>query len=694
MSRGVLATAVFLVTLLVQSPALRGEFLFYDDARFVVRNEAIEDLGNTPRFFHDLATTASSDAPTEDIYRPLRTFTYALIANVYGKQPAGFHFVALLFHAGAAGLLVFLLLRAGCSLPGAALGALAWGLHPVTVEVTAWISSLGDAICGFFVVVSMLAYDARRTGWALAALVVALLGKEAAIVVPGLWLAWDYFLRRDEWKGRAGRAVAPALGIVLLFLVVRGVVVGAGMSQQSEPLYGSFGNAVRTMLAGYGFYLSTIFFPFGSTVDTRIAAQTSWFGAPLVGLLLLGATIAAVFRGPTRTRLAAAWFLLALVPYSNILVTLKIPTADRFLYLPLMAIGLVVGELVARAPRIGVRVAPFALIALAALTVRRIGDWHDDASFLAAWRRVNPKSFELLWAEASFHAKESVEAMQGGNGHKAQFHYSEANRLYGQFQANVQGKGATPIQIWMEAGDLSYAYGRFLDSLGRTREARQSASFAFTWYRIAFEQQRRGIGRVIEEEVLHAADRIAELSTRLADMANPEMMRTIQEGMRALQFLNREYNVDIDLRFARLLFAAAVRIRVEQPDDARRMFSQVLAAVQQQEEKGATGLSFLKAQALYYRGFLRPYDRDSVRASFELYRQSASEPGGDRYLSMIFAARAKCSEGREFKDPEALETGRKLLESIEAIAKKEGVKLPESMLRKIQSELATCVSRD
>ena len=38
-----------MATLLFQSPVLQGEFLFYDDARFVVRNESIETLSNTGR---------------------------------------------------------------------------------------------------------------------------------------------------------------------------------------------------------------------------------------------------------------------------------------------------------------------------------------------------------------------------------------------------------------------------------------------------------------------------------------------------------------------------------------------------------------------------------------------------------------------------------------------------------------------
>ena len=72
----------FVVTLLAQSWIVDGKFLSYDDSRFVERNRAIEDLSNPAAFFHDLDTTASADAPTRDIYRPLRTLTYAVITKV------------------------------------------------------------------------------------------------------------------------------------------------------------------------------------------------------------------------------------------------------------------------------------------------------------------------------------------------------------------------------------------------------------------------------------------------------------------------------------------------------------------------------------------------------------------------------------------------------------------------------------
>ena len=53
-----------LATVLVHGSLIGGEFLFYDDARFVVRNESIDDLSNFGRYFTDLGTTA----PPQGLY--------------------------------------------------------------------------------------------------------------------------------------------------------------------------------------------------------------------------------------------------------------------------------------------------------------------------------------------------------------------------------------------------------------------------------------------------------------------------------------------------------------------------------------------------------------------------------------------------------------------------------------------------
>ena len=91
------AVALLLVlgaTLLAHAAAKDGEFIFFDDARFVRDNPSIAEVGNPLRFFTDPETVASPEAPTKDIYRPVRTLSFALITQWWGRSDArAFHAV-------------------------------------------------------------------------------------------------------------------------------------------------------------------------------------------------------------------------------------------------------------------------------------------------------------------------------------------------------------------------------------------------------------------------------------------------------------------------------------------------------------------------------------------------------------------------------------------------------------------------
>ena len=197
----------------------------------------------------------------------------------------------------------------------------------------------------------------------------------------------------------------------------------------------------------------------------------------------------------------------------------------------------------------------------------------------------------------------------------------------------------------------------------------------------------------LPEEVLRAASAVAEISTRLADMQNPQIDRTIREGMLALQFLGREFGHDITLPFARLLLAYSVRIRAVDPAKARGGFEQVLAALDAAEKKGATRLSYWRAQCVYYRALLKPYDRAGVNEAYALYLKAAEELPRYRYWAYFYAARCRCSEGKVFQDKAAIEEGRRILEGLEERARGEGVRLSSDLRHRVASELAGCVSR-
>lgn len=698
MRTGWLVLAVALVALLVHARAKRGDFVFHDDYRYVVNNEAIDRVGNPLRFFTDLSTL-SPQSPTQDIYRPVRTLSYAVIAAllrevgdksgmVTGKESAApFHVLAILLHAGTAALLLLLLQRAGLGPLASALGALFFALSPVTVEVTAWVCSLGDAWCGFFAVGSVLAYAADRRLLALLALVLALFSKEHAVVVPGLWLAWDAFLRPERLGGGAWRktllvGAMPAAALILGFLVFRAGVAGAKMSQVGEPIGGSHWNAACTMLAGLGWYAATILFPYGPTFDAVVdVRETPLDPGVLLGLVVLGALVWALVRGPARVRLGAAWFLLALVPVHNVFVSLKIPTADRFLYLPLMGLAFAVGELAQRSYPFSAKWMVPALVLLGVLSVARIGDWEGNETLLAAGRRVAPKSHRLIWEEAAIGAEKALRYLSRGDVASAARIGDQATASYELYLRNSEP--AEQTQAYAELGDLLDAVGRAVPD---PRRERQKA--ALKAYLAARRNHRAGLGRFTEEEMRHVAERIVALAVDLVPRENPGP--TIAAGLEAAHFLKEKHGIDDT--GARIVFrlADSVRIRGDEPAKAREGFTWVLEALGRVEEKGAR-FPYIRAQALYYRAVLR--DQDFNRTDLQLAYDCYWEAVGDPTLALralAYAGRCLCTIGALFDDAEQTRRGKKLLASIPAVAAQKGLPLDDELRAEIGSLEAGC----
>jgi hypothetical protein len=692
MNRGLAFLLACVVSLLFHAPAKDHEFLFYDDGRFIVRNDAIEEIGNPLRFFTDLSTTTSTDAPTREIYRPVRTLSYAVLTTLFGKDPGAFHALAILVHALTTGVLVLLLLRAGLGIWPSLVGALAWGLHPVHVESVAWVCSLGDLWCGLFAALAMLFHAGERRVLALLALAAALFSKEAAVVVPGLWLAWDWFLNRDRLKQGALSAVLPGLALVIGFLLFRGWV-GAGMRQIPEPLGGSHLNAVLTMLAGLGFYATRLLFPHAPAFDARVEVPGSVLApAVLLGVAVLVGLLWMVARGPRLTRLSAAWFLLALVPVSNVLVPLKIPTADRFLYLPAMGLAIAVGYLQTLSPRWSLRLAPLYLLLLGSLTLVRTGDFKDDAALIEMGKRVSPKSKTWLWAEASLAAKETMAAMQEGDFARAAVDSGRAQDLYRKFLANTAPH--EQVQVHMEVGDFFHQIAILAERIDMEVEAINAYTTALEHFYTAHQLQKRGIGRVIEEERVHAARMGAKIAIRLAVPENPNLERTVQEGMEMLAFLEAEYGDDIALDGVKLVLIRAIARRAQQPEQVRAVLARVAGQLQTLEDRGES-VTFLKAQTLYYLSILkdRDPDRQGLERAYRMYQAAARETPSNRIRALFHAGRAARTIGTLFKDAEWMGRARGILESLAEIARQEGIRIDSRLQRQIEGELQLCRSR-
>lgn len=143
-------------TLALYLPTLGFQFV-WDDIYFVQFNPWIRSLGNAGLFFTDPQTTAAF-SDIREIYRPLRTLTYALEYAVWGGAPMGYHLTNVLLHVLVVvlvGKLAKKLLTCGSravtnsttELAGFAAG-MVMAVHPLALEAVCWVKGREDLMVG------------------------------------------------------------------------------------------------------------------------------------------------------------------------------------------------------------------------------------------------------------------------------------------------------------------------------------------------------------------------------------------------------------------------------------------------------------------------------------------------------------------------------------------------------------------
>lgn len=365
-------------------PSFSGDFVF-DDERFIEKNDAVTQLSaaHVVRYFTD---PSSHSIVGHDIYRPLRTLEFAVDWKLSGGRPWFFHLRSVLWHAAACVLLYAVLRRLLAADGPALVGTLLFALHPVNTESVAWITSRGDVLLLFWFLLALLLYLRGRPLLAAFAFLGALLSKETAVFFPAAVLMVDLFRRADRrwaWYGVYG-ALAVAFVAVWFYLVAGAQLENVGHLKAWWG--GSYATTLLTMAKGFLHYARVIAFPVHFTVDYHVPTSTGLGLGEIVALAMLAAIAAAALAAGPRARLALAWFFAALLPVSNLIRPIGIPTAERFLYLPLVGVVLWAGPLLGRYRRLAAAV----LVCLFALTFQRSRIWRSEDTLWQAAEQVAP----------------------------------------------------------------------------------------------------------------------------------------------------------------------------------------------------------------------------------------------------------------------------------------------------------------
>ena len=143
---------IALLTFSVYFQLSTHEFLIIDDSVYVTNNQHVKTgigLENILWAFTSLEA---------EFWHPLTWISYMVDTEVFGGSPGGYLFSNLILHFLNSILLFYLIKLMTGKIWESFLIAALFSLHPMHVEVVAWISERKELLCAFFWMAATIAY--------------------------------------------------------------------------------------------------------------------------------------------------------------------------------------------------------------------------------------------------------------------------------------------------------------------------------------------------------------------------------------------------------------------------------------------------------------------------------------------------------------------------------------------------------
>jgi hypothetical protein len=405
-NRWIVALLLAAGTLVLYLQVTGHQFLFYDDDRYVTRNEWVRGGLSLEGVRWALTTFHVAN------WHPLTWLSHMLDVQLFGVVPGAHHLVNALFHAANAGLL-FLTLTALTGAPArSALVAALFAVHPLHVESVAWVSERKEVLGAMFGFLMLRAYARyakaprfRNYLPVLLCFALSLLSKPMWVTAPFLLLLLDYWpLHRIEdspvhaaahgtggGRVRFSLLVAEKIPMFALSILSSAVTVAAqhrgGALVPTEMI--GIGPRLGNAIVSYVRYLAKAFWPTPLALFYPFppGGPPAWQVAAAAALLVLVSTLALfLHRNTPWLPVGWFWFLGTLFPVIGLVQVGSQGMADRYAYLPVIGLWIAVtwegAYLAARWPARLRRRLSWILVAIVAalsvLTWRQIGYWSDQ----------------------------------------------------------------------------------------------------------------------------------------------------------------------------------------------------------------------------------------------------------------------------------------------------------------------------
>jgi len=341
------------VVLIAYGAVWQFEFLNIDDDLYVTHNPHIQ-RGLSPD-----SVLWSMTAMEEANWHPLTWLSHMLDVQLFGLNPAGHHLTNLLLHMANVLLLFGLLQHMTGAVWRSALVAALFALHPLNVESVAWVAGRKNVLSTLFWLLTMAAYMGyvRKPHWGrylgmTGIFVLGLMAKPMLVTLPCVLLLLDYWpldrLGKDskEFWERLPRLAAEKLPLFIPVAAISVVTIaaqsqaGALSSWEGLPL----GSRVANAVLAYGMGLKKMLWPMDLAIFYPHPGNSlAVWPVALAALLLVILSLGVWWQGRRSRYLVVGWlwYLGTLIPVSGLIQVGGQAMADRYAYVPLMGLFII-----------------------------------------------------------------------------------------------------------------------------------------------------------------------------------------------------------------------------------------------------------------------------------------------------------------------------------------------------------------
>jgi len=339
-------------------------YVYLDDHSYVTENPHVQGGLNQKAVAWAFTSTHMG------FWIPITWLSFMLDVELFGLSWGGYHLTNVLLHTANTLLLFLILGRTTQRLWRSAFVAALFALHPLRVESVVWITERKDVLSTLFWMLAMLAYvrytESSRAFpycFALLAFALGLMAKPILVTLPFVLLLLDGWplgrlhLRRAtsgaDSQTRPERVSLPFLILekapffalaVACSVVTYWAHQSSGFIQNPDTL--PLGVRLANASVAYVGYIWKMFWPENLAVlyPFLVNSVFSWatVGATVLLLLVTAAVMLAAGRRPYLL-VGWLWFLGTLVPNIGFVQAGAQAMADRFTYIPLIGLFLMIG---------------------------------------------------------------------------------------------------------------------------------------------------------------------------------------------------------------------------------------------------------------------------------------------------------------------------------------------------------------